>query len=55
LNAKKNYEIRIDKIETQITSKLRDKLGSSNSANEMFRIFEKFNPLFFRPHIRGAI
>jgi dynein heavy chain 1 len=43
-------------VETQITVKLRDKLGSANSnANEMFRIFSKFNALFFRPHIRGAI
>lgn len=30
-------------------------MGSANSANEMFRIFAKFNELFFRPRIVGAI
>ena len=29
-------------------------LGAQN-ANEMFRIFSRFNALFVRPHIRGAI
>ena len=27
----------------------------AKNANEMFRIFSRFNALFVRPHIRGAI
>ncbi|EAR94592.2 dynein heavy chain, cytoplasmic protein (macronuclear) [Tetrahymena thermophila SB210] len=54
--AKNKYEQRIDQIEIQITLKLRDKLGQAKeNPNEMFRIFSKFNKLFVRPHIRGAI
>ncbi|KNC52645.1 cytoplasmic dynein [Thecamonas trahens ATCC 50062] len=49
------YESRIDAVESQITNRLRDKLGSAKNANEMFRVFQKFNALFFRPRIRGAI
>lgn len=40
---------------SQITARLRDKLGRAKSANEMFRVFSKFNALFFRPRIKGAI
>lgn len=53
--AYKTYEMKIDRVETQITVKLRDRLGAAANANEMFRIFSKFNALFFRPLIRGAI
>ena len=35
--------------------RLRDQLGTAKNANEMFRIFSRFNALFVRPHIRGAI
>lgn len=49
------YEERIDRVETRITARLRDQLGTARSANEMFRIFSRFNALFVRPHIRGAI
>ncbi|XP_078728003.1 cytoplasmic dynein 1 heavy chain 1-like isoform X1 [Lampetra fluviatilis] len=51
----KRYEERIDRVETCITSRLRDQLGTAKNANEMFRIFSRFNALFVRPHIRGAI
>ncbi|XP_063712959.1 cytoplasmic dynein 1 heavy chain 1-like isoform X4 [Symsagittifera roscoffensis] len=53
--AKRRYDERIDRVETRITSKLRDQLGTARNANEMFRIFSRFNALFVRPHIRGAI
>ncbi|CAL4060939.1 unnamed protein product, partial [Meganyctiphanes norvegica] len=53
--AHKRYEDRIDRVETRITSRLRDQLGTAKNANEMFRIFSRFNALFVRPHIRGAI
>ena len=52
---KKKYNDRIDRIESQIISKLRDRLGVSKTTNEMFTTFQKFNVLFFRPRIRGAI
>ncbi|XP_033735277.1 cytoplasmic dynein 1 heavy chain 1-like isoform X2 [Pecten maximus] len=51
----KRYDERIDRVETQITARLRDQLGTAKNANEMFRIFSRFNALFVRPHIRGAI
>lgn len=49
------YDERIDRVETRITAHLRDQLGTAKNANEMFRIFSRFNALFIRPHIRGAI
>lgn len=42
-------------MESRITAHLRDQLGTAKNANEMFRIFSRFNALFVRPHIRGAI
>ncbi|XP_076442165.1 cytoplasmic dynein 1 heavy chain 1-like isoform X5 [Babylonia areolata] len=51
----KRYDERIDRVETRITARLRDQLGTARNANEMFRIFSRFNALFVRPHIRGAI
>ena len=53
--ALRRYEERIDRVETRITARLRDQLGTAKNANEMFRIFSRFNALFIRPHIRGAI
>ena len=53
--AMKRYDDRIDRVETRITARLRDQLGTAKNANEMFRIFSRFNALFVRPHIRGAI
>ena len=49
------YDERIDRVETRITSRLRDQLGTAKNSNEMFRIFSRFNALFVRPHIQGAI
>lgn len=34
---------------------LRDRLATAKNSNEMFRVFSKFNALFIRPSIRGAI
>ena len=51
----KEFNHYIDVAETYITKKLREKLGSANNANEMFRIFSKFSGLFFRPRIQSAI
>ena len=49
------YEERIERVEGRITTRLRDQLGRAKNANEMFQIFSRFNALFVRPHIRGAI
>ena len=53
--AMEQYDNSIDRIEVQVTAKLQDKLGACRNANEMFRVFSKFNALFYRPKIRGAI
>lgn len=42
-------------METRITARLKDQLATAKNALEMFRIFSRFNALFVRPHIRGAI
>jgi dynein heavy chain 1, cytosolic len=49
------YDERIERVEARMTARLRDQLGTAKNANEMFRIFSRFNALFVRPHIRGAI
>ncbi|KAL0081796.1 dynein heavy chain [Phycomyces blakesleeanus] len=49
------YNERVSRVENQIIARLRDRLGTAKSANEMFRVFSKFNALFVRPKIRGAI
>ena len=53
--ALKRYDERIDRVETKIAARLRDQLGTAKNANEMFRIFSRYNALFVRAHIRGAI
>nr|CAG4709143.1 unnamed protein product [Naegleria fowleri] len=54
-NALKSYHEKIDKAENVIARKLSDHLGVAKTASEMFRIFSKFNPLFYKPRIRSAI
>jgi dynein heavy chain 1 len=54
-SAQKKYDSRIYRVESHITAILRDKLATAKNANEMFRIFSKFNALFVRPRIKGAI
>jgi dynein heavy chain 1 len=53
--ALRRYDERIERVEARMTARLRDQLGTAKNANEMFRIFSRFNALFVRPHIRGAI
>jgi dynein heavy chain 1 len=54
-SATRRYDERIERVEARMTARLRDQLGTAKNANEMFRIFSRFNALFVRPHIRGAI
>ncbi|KAJ3322044.1 hypothetical protein HDV06_003645 [Boothiomyces sp. JEL0866] len=53
--AQQNYNSSISQVESLIISNLKDLLGTCKTANDMFRIFSKFNALFVRPKIRGAI
>lgn len=53
--AEQEYNRRIDRVENEITARLRDQLGAARNANEMFRIFAQCNALFVRPRIRNAI
>ncbi|CAI4230233.1 unnamed protein product [Auanema sp. JU1783] len=53
--AHRRYDEHIERVETAITSRLRDQLESARNAKEMFNIFSRFNALFIRPNIRGAI
>lgn len=43
------YNDRVARIENQIISRLRDKLATAKNAQEMFRVFSRFNTLFVRP------
>ncbi|KAL7421138.1 dynein heavy chain [Cryptotrichosporon argae] len=43
------YNDRVARIENQIISRLRDRLATAKTAQEMFRVFSKFNTLFVRP------
>ena len=49
------YNERTSRVENSIIARLRDRLAIAKNANEMFRVFSKFNALFIRPKIRGAI
>ncbi|CAO3629084.1 unnamed protein product [Cunninghamella echinulata] len=55
VQAENVYNERVSRVENQIIARLRDRLGTVKNANEMFRVFSKFNALFVRPKIRGAI
>ena len=53
--AEAQYNEKTARVELSIISRLRDRLATAKTANEMFRVFSKFNALFVRPKIRGAI
>ena len=53
--AEATYNERTARVENSIIARLRDRLAIAKTANEMFRVFSKFNALFVRPKIRGAI
>ena len=50
--AENAYNERVARVENQIIARLRDRLGTARNANEMFRVFSKFNALFVRPKVR---
>ncbi|KAF2103413.1 dynein heavy chain [Rhizodiscina lignyota] len=54
-HAEELYNERTARVENSIIARLRDRLAIAKNANEMFRVFSKFNALFVRPKIRSAI
>ncbi len=54
-NAETSYNERISHVEQHIIFRLKEKLANAKSSADMFRAFSKFNSLFIRPKIRGAI
>ena len=55
VQAEATYNERTSRVENSIIARLRDRLAIAKTANEMFRVFSKFNALFVRPKIRSAI
>ncbi|KAJ9613346.1 dynein heavy chain [Cladophialophora chaetospira] len=55
VQAEMQYTERTSRVEDSIITRLRDRLGRAKTANEMFRVFEKFNALLVRQKVRGAI
>ncbi|GAB7350693.1 hypothetical protein MBLNU459_g1254t2 [Dothideomycetes sp. NU459] len=55
VQAEATYNERTSRVENSIIARLRDRLAVAKTSNEMFRVFSKFNALFVRPKIRGAI
>ncbi|KAI9886106.1 MAG: Dynein heavy chain, cytoplasmic [Watsoniomyces obsoletus] len=55
IQAEMTYNERTTRVENAIIACLRDRLATAKNANEMFRVFSKFNALLIRPKIRGAI
>ncbi len=45
------YNERVSRVENQIIARLRDRLAMAKTAQEMFRVFSKFNALFVRPKV----
>lgn len=55
VQAEIQYNERTSRVENSIIARLRDRLATARTANEMFRVFSKFNALLVRPKVRGAI
>ena len=53
--AEMQYNERTSRVENSIIARLRDRLAIARTANEMFRVFSKFNALLVRPKVRGAV
>ena len=55
VTAENLYNERVARVENQIIARLRDRLGAARNANEMFRVFSKFNSLFVRPKVKAPV
>lgn len=49
------YDRKVDAIEEQLAKLLRDKLSSCQDAEDMFRVFARFNPLLTRTRVSAAV
>ena len=47
--AREAYDRRVDGLEARVSALLEGRLRAARTAEEMFRVFAKFNPLFVRP------
>ena len=55
ISAHQMYEKKLERTEEKVMRLLENRLGAAQTAEEMFRVFSTFNPLFFRPAIRNAV
>ncbi|CAN6639183.1 dynein heavy chain, cytoplasmic [Trichomonascus vanleenenianus] len=53
--AEQFYDEKTTRVEQAVIAILRDRLAIAKNSTEMFQVFSKFNALFIRPAIRGAI
>lgn len=51
--AREAYDRRVDGLEARVSALLEGRLRAATTAEEMFRVFAKFNPLFVRPRSVG--
>jgi dynein heavy chain 1 len=49
------YDRRMDVMEERLARLLRAKLEAAEDAEELFRVFARFNPLLFRNRVRAAV
>lgn len=49
------YDRKVDTIEEHLAKLLRDKLSSCQDAEDMFRVFARFNPLLTRTRVSAAV
>lgn len=53
--ANRFYNERIARVETHLATQFREQLASTRSAEEMFKIFSRYNLLFYRNNIKSTI
>lgn len=53
--ALEEYDRKMDTLEAKLAKLLRDKLTECKDAEDMFRVFARFNPLLARTRVRAAV
>lgn len=53
--ALEEYDRQMDTLEVKLAKLLRDKLTACKNAEDMFRVFARFNPLLTRTRVRAAV
>lgn len=53
--ALEEYDRQMDALEEKLAKLLRDKLTACQDAEDMFRVFHRFNPLLTRTRVRAAV